>query len=421
MSVNLQNWSGHHTFNAVRVHRPQTLEQLQEIVSRSRKIKVIGSRHSFNDIADAAEDLVSLEELEPTWLLDREGRTLTVNGAFTYGQICERLHSEGYAIQNMASLPHITLAGAISTATHGSGDSNGNLATVVSAMELVKADGERVTLTRADADFNGAVVGLGGVGVITKLTLDIVPAFVMQQEVYEDLPVTQLEDHFNAITASAYSVSFFTDWQLGRVNQVWFKRQLSGDKALAVAPTLFQASHAPTHRHPVTALSAAPCTDQMGIIGPWHERLPHFRLDHAPASGGDELQTEYFVARQDAVAAMRAVARLQAEMAPYLWISEVRTVAADRLWMSPSYERPTVGIHFSWRRNWPVVEKLITAVEEALAEFQPRPHWGKLFLMPAAQLQSLYPKMAHFRQLLHRYDPQGKFRNAFLDRYIFGQ
>lgn len=424
MSAVLQNWSGHHTFSASRVHRPETVEQLQEIVSRSSKVKVIGSRHSFNDIADATEDLISLENLAPTWVCDRERRTITANGAITYGQLCQRLHDEGFAIPNMASLPHITVAGAISTATHGSGDNNGNLATAVAAMEFVKANGDLVTLTRDKdgAEFQGAVVGLGGIGAITKITLDMVPSFAMQQEVYEDMAVAQVDEHFDAITSSAYSVSFFTDWQKGRVNEVWFKRQLADKTGLSVAPTLFGAAHAPTHRHPVTALSAAPCTDQMGVVGPWHERLPHFRIDHTPASG-DELQTEYFVPRQHAVAAMHAIIdlqdRLQEQMIPYLWISEVRTVAADTLWMSTSYERPTVGIHFSWRKNWAVVEKLLPQVEQALAPFQARPHWGKIFLMSAAQIQALYPKLPEFRQLLHKYDPQGKFRNPFLDKYIF--
>ncbi|MCC6456243.1 MAG: FAD-binding protein [Caldilineaceae bacterium] len=424
MSANLQNWAGHHTFSTARVHRPQTVEQLQALVSQSSKLKVLGSRHSFNDIADATGDLVSLDDLEPTFLVDRERHTVTVNGSITYGQLCQQLHADGYAIHNMASLPHITVAGAISTATHGSGDHNGNLATAVAALELVKANGDLVLLAREQnrEEFEGAVVGLGAVGAITKVTLDIAPAFVMQQEVYEDLPVAQVEAHFDEITSSAYSVSLFTDWQKERVNQLWLKRHLTNGAALAVAPTLFEAIHAPAPRHPVTALPAAPCTEQMGVVGPWHERLPHFRVDHTPASG-DELQTEYFVPRQHAVEAMRAVIRILSSQGPIeslLWISEVRTVAADSLWMSPSYQRDSVGIHFSWRKNWAVVQKLLPTIEEAFAPFQARPHWGKLFTMSPVHLQSLYPKLPEFRELLHAYDPQGKFRNPYVDKYIFG-
>jgi alditol oxidase len=421
MPLDLQNWSGHHTFRATRLHRPQTLEALQAVVKGSRKLKVIGARHSFNHIADSSEDLISLDQFAQTVHLDREQQTVTVPGGITYGQLCGQLHEQGYALHNMASLPHITVAGAIATATHGSGDENGNLATSVAALEVVTADGSVVVFSRDrnPDEFAGAVVGLGGLGVVTNVTLDVVPIYSMQQEVYESLPLRQLMDHFEEIAASAYSVSLFTDWQQERVNQVWLKRRLTDSTALAVAPAFFEATLAPTHRHPVVTLSAAPCTDQMGLVGPWHERLPHFRMDHTPASG-DELQTEYFVPRTQAVAAFQAVTRLQAQMEPLLWISEVRTVAADQLWMSPCYGQATVGIHFSWRKNWPAVQQLLPLLEEQLAPFGARPHWGKLFTLSPAHVQSLYPKLADFQRLLHTYDPTGKFRNAYLDAYIFG-
>lgn len=422
MSGYPQNWSGHHTFSTERIYFPESVEQLQEVVSRSRKVKVLGARHSFNDIADSTDALVSLENLDPALEIDPERRTVTVQGGITYGRLCQELQAAGYAIHNMASLPHITLAGAISTATHGSGDANGNLATAVAGLELVTANGDLVTLSREQnkEDFEGAVVGLGGVGVIARVTLDIVPTFVMQQEVYESLPMSQVEANFDAIMSSAYSVSFFTDWQNNRINQVWLKRRLTDHKALALSPTFFGATLATTQLHPVSTLSAAPCTDQMGIVGPWNERLPHFRIDHTPASG-DELQTEYFVPRHHAVAAMRAIAELQPQMESFLWISEIRTVAADNLWMSPSYQQATAGLHFSWRKNWAAVEKFLPILEETLAPFNPRPHWGKLFMMSPSWVQSLYPRMDDFRDLLQRYDPTGKFRNPFLEKYIFGK
>jgi xylitol oxidase len=321
----------------------------------------------------------------------------------------------------MASLPHITVAGACATATHGSGDDNGNLASAVAALELVKADGEVVVLSREQRkeEFEGAVVGLGGLGVVTKVTLDIAPLYMMQQEVYENLPQAQLEEHFDEIVSSAYSVSLFTDWQKGRVNQVWLKRRLASDAGLDLSPSFFEATVAANHLHPLASLSAEACTEQMGVPGPWHERLPHFRVDHTPASG-DELQTEYFVPRRHAVAAMQAMVRFQEQLAPLLLISEVRTIAADTLWMSPSYQQTCVGIHFSWKKDWPAVQKLLPVIEEQLAPFQARPHWGKLFTMQSTHLQSVYPKLADFQALLRTYDPQGKFRNAFLETYIFG-
>ena len=421
MLGNRRNWAGNYSYSAARFHAPETIEQLQELVSRSSKLRAVGSRHSFNGIADTTEDQISLEHFDQVLGLDRERNTVTVAAGITYGKLGQYLHGEGYALHNMASLPHVSVVGACATATHGSGDDNGNLATAVAALEMVTANGDVVVLSRDHhpEQFPGAVVGLGGLGVVTKMTLDTVPLFAMQQEVYENLPVAQLEAYFDAIVSSAYSVSLFTDWQKARVNQVWLKRRLADDVGLALAPSFFEATLAPTHRHPLVSLSADPCTVQMGIPGPWHERLPHFRVDQTPASG-EELQTEYFVPRQHAVAALRKVERLQPQMEPYLLISEVRTIAADTLWMSPSYGQACIGIHFSWKKNWPEVQKLLPLIEAQLAPFHARPHWGKLFTMSAKHVQSLYPKLPDFQQLLEFYDPQGKFRNAFLDTYIFG-
>jgi xylitol oxidase len=421
MTANHQNWAGNLTYSAARLHHPETVEQIQELVIRSNKLKVIGSRHSFNSIADSTEDHISLDRLDQTIALDRERRAVTVSAGITYGQLSQQLHRAGYALHNLASLPHISVAGACATATHGSGDVHGNLATIVAGMELVTAEGEVAVLSREQhgQQFQGAVVSLGGLGVITKLTLDILPSFMIQQEVYENLPVAQLDEHFEEIVSHAYSVSLFTDWRPDRVNQVWLKRHVAGDAGLALAPSFFEATLAPTHRHPIVSLSADPCTEQMGIPGIWYERLPHFRIDQTPSSG-EELQSEYFVPRQHAVAALRAVTQLHERIAPLLMISEVRTIAADTLWMSPCYQQASVGIHFTWKRDWPAVQKLLPQIEEQLAPFNPRPHWGKLFTLPPAYVQSQYQKLPDFRDLLRSYDPKGKFRNAFLDTYILG-
>jgi xylitol oxidase len=421
MIENQSNWAGNYTYSAARLHHPETVEQVQELVIRSSKLRALGTRHSFNGIADSAEDLVSLAHLDRIVALDRARRTVTAEAGARYGQLGEYLHHEGYALPNMASLPHISLAGACATATHGSGDGNGNLATAVAAIELVTAGGEVVVLSREQhgEQFQGMVVGLGGLGVITKLTLDIIPTFAMRQDVYENLPWTQLEEHFDDIVSSAYSVSLFTDWQNERVNQVWLKRRVTDDAATALAPAFFEATLAPTDRHPIVAISAESCTAQMGIPGPCYERLPHFRMDFTPSSG-EELQTEYFVPRQDAVAALGAIARLREQLAPLLLISEVRTIAADTLWMSPCYRQACVAIHFTWKQDWPAVRELLPTIEEQLAPFNARPHWGKLFTIPPTRLRSLYEKLPDFQDLLRSYDPQGKFRNAFLDTYIFG-
>lgn len=421
MIENPSTWAGNYTYRAARFYQPETLEEVQELVGRSSKLKALGTRHSFHDIADTSGDLISLERLNRVVALDRQRRTVTVEAGIRYGELARWLHGEGFALHNLASLPHISVAGACATATHGSGDRHGNLATAVSALEMVTAEGSLVTVLREQdgEQFPGAIVSLGGLGVITKLTLDVSPAFEMRQDVYENLTFKALETHFDEIFSLAYSVSLFTDWRNATFNQVWLKRQVQNGAALKVEPELFGATLATSHLHPIPTLSAKNCTEQMGICGPWHERLPHFRMDFTPSSG-QELQSEYLVPRPYGLGALHAIDQLREQIAPLLQISEVRTIAADDLWMSPCYKRDCVGIHFTWKKDWPAVRKLLPMIEDRLAAFRAIPHWGKLFTVTPRHLHSLYEKLPDFRRLLRDYDPQGKFRNEFLDRYIFG-
>lgn len=416
-----RNWAGNYTYRAARLHRPETVEQIQELVGRSRKLKALGTRHSFNEIADSPGDLVSLEHFTKILSLDREHLTVTVEAGVRYGYLARWLHEHGFALHNLASLPHISVGGACATATHGSGDRHGNLATAVSAMEIVTGTGEVIRLSRAQnrEQLEGAAVGLGGPGVITQLTLNISPTFQMQQDVYESLPLRELEHHFDQLTNSAYSISLFTDWRNAIFNQVWVKRHTPDGISVRADPELFGAKLATTHLHPIAGISAENCTEQMGVSGPWFERLPHFRMDFTP-SVGEELQSEYILPRRHAFAAFCAIDQIRTKIAPLLLISEVRTIAADNLWMSPCYNQDSVAIHFTWKQDWENVSKVLPVLDEGLAPFEARPHWGKLFTTSPAYLQSLYKKLPDFQSLLQMYDPQGKFRNAFLDRYIFG-
>jgi xylitol oxidase len=344
---------------------------------------------------------------------------VTVGGGTRYGELCRKLNRHGLAIPNLASLPHISVAGACATATHGSGDRNGCLATSVAGLVLVRADGEIQSFSRAaDPDvFDGLAINLGAVGVALRLTLDAVPAFEVRQVVYEGLPFQRLETDFDAITSSAYSVSLFTDWRGDSIDQVWLKQRVEDDRP--PEPWLFGARRAGWPLHPIRHVSPESCTEQMGVAGPWLDRLPHFRLEHTP-SAGEELQSEYLVPLRHALAAIRAIRGLRDQIAPLLQISEVRTVAADSLWMSPFYQEESIALHFTWVKDWPAVESLLPLVEKELASFEARPHWGKLFTMPPERLQSLYPRLDDFRQLARALDPGGKFRNMFADAYVFG-
>ena len=418
----LKNWAGNLQYSTERLSTVSSPQEIKSFVKQHAKFKVLGTRHCFNRIADSTEQFLSLKPGDELLGLNADARTVTVPAAMTYGRLCPLLHSRGFALHNLASLPHISVAGSCSTATHGSGDKNGNLATAVSAMELVTAEGDLLQLSRQNdgEKFAGAVVGLGAIGVITKVTLNIQPAFMVRQFVYENLPLDQLKDHFDAISSAAYSVSLFTDWRKRSFNEVWIKARTDAAEAFAAPSEFFAASPATKNLHPIAELSAENCTEQMGVPGPWYERLPHFRMGFMP-SAGKELQSEYFVPRQHAVEAILAVERLHEQVSPHLLISEIRTIAADDLWMSPCYRQACVTIHFTWEQDWPAVRKLLPIVEKELAPFQARPHWGKLFSVSPAYLRSVYEKLPDFVRLCQAFDPRGKFRNEFLNANIFGR
>ncbi|CAA9238387.1 MAG: xylitol oxidase() [uncultured Blastococcus sp.] len=415
------NWAGNHTYRAQRLHRPTTLEQVQELVAGAAHIRVLGSRHSFTDIADSAE-LVSLEAVQTEDSatsgidVDLSAGTVTVGGGLKYGELVDVLRDEGAALHNLASLPHISVAGAVATATHGSGVGNGNLATAVAALEMVTSDGDIVRAARGDADFDGMVVGLGALGAVTRLTLDIRPAFQVEQRVFENLAWDALHEHFDEVITAGYSVSLFTLWGAD-VDMVWVKTRTGQD----VPPDgdLFGARPAVVERNPVPGLDPTPCTPQLGRPGLWSDRLPHFRMGFTPSSG-DELQSEYVLPHGCAVPAIQAVHALADRIAPLLLTCEIRAVAADRLWLSTAYDRASVALHFTWRPAPGPVADVLVDLERALEPFATRPHWGKVFRAGAAAIAPLYERHADFLALAGRLDPRGAFGNDWLRRHLLG-
>ncbi len=416
----LTNWAGNYTFHAKHLYQPKTVEETQSTVKSCTKLRALGARHSFNSIADSTENQISLKQLDQI-SLNPAAKTVTVGAGVTYGQLAPYIDSRGFALHNLASLPHISVVGACATGTHGSGSRNGNLSTAVSAMQIVTHDGSLHTISRAQNPdvFPGAIVHLGALGVITSITLDVQPTFQVAQAVYENLSFDPLENHLDDIFASGYSVSLFTDWQNHRATQVWIKRRISPDGPKTFAPEFYGAKLATRDLHPLAGHSAESCTEQLGIPGPWYERLPHFRMNFTPSSGA-ELQTEYFVPRDRAYPAILAVEQLRDRITPHLFITELRTIAADNLWLSPCYQRDSLAIHFTWKPEWPDVQKVLPHIEEKLAPFDARPHWAKLNTIPPARLNQLYAKLPDYRSLVTQHDPQGKFRNQYIDMNIFG-
>ncbi|MGV9455107.1 D-arabinono-1,4-lactone oxidase [Streptomyces sp. NPDC003635] len=412
MTGTVTNWAGNITYAAKELHRPHSLDALRALVAGSERVRVLGSGHSFNEIAEpgAAGVLLSLAGMPGEIEVDTAARTVRVGGGVRYAELARVVHGHGLALPNMASLPHISVAGSVATGTHGSGVTNGSLATPVREVELVTADGATLRIGRDDPRFGGAVTSLGALGVVTALTLDLEPAFEVEQYVFTELPLERLE--FETVARAAYSVSLFTDWAAPGFRQVWLKRRT--DQPLPGFPW---AAPGTEKMHPVPGMPAVNCTEQFGVPGPWHERLPHFRAEFTPSSGA-ELQSEYLLPRPYAMDALRALDSIRTTVAPVLQICEVRTVAADEQWLSPSYGRETAALHFTWVEDTAAVLPVVRRVEEALDGLEARPHWGKVFTVPGEVLRGRYPRWADFRELVTSLDPGGKFTNAFVRDFL---
>ncbi|WP_055527325.1 FAD-binding protein [Streptomyces graminilatus] len=408
MAKTLTNWAGNISYTPTELHRPGSLDALRALVAGSARVRVLGSGHSFNEIADPGADgvLLSLAGLSPEIDVDTTARTVRVGGGVRYAELARAVHGRGLALPNMASLPHISVAGSVATGTHGSGVGNGPLAAPVREVELVTADGSTVTIARGEERFGGAVTALGALGVVTALTLDLEADFEVEQYVFTELPLDGLD--FEAVAGAAYSVSLFTDWRAPGFGQVWVKRRT--DQA---APDFPWAAPATEAMHPVPGMPAVHCTEQFGVPGPWHERLPHFRAEFTPSSG-EELQSEYLLPRPYALDALRSLDAIRDVVAPVLQVCEVRTIAADTQWLSPAYGRDSVALHFTWVADTDAVLPVVRRVEAALNPYGSRPHWGKVFAVPAEVVRGRYPRLADFAALAAYLDPSKKFTNAFV-------
>jgi alditol oxidase len=412
------NWADNHDFGAARIHRPATLDEVRRLVAATRRIHPVGARHSFNDVADSPGELIDLGGIAANFAIDPERRTVSVGAGTTYGVLAVYLQSQGWALHNTASLPHISVAGAVATGTHGSGDRLGNLATAVAALDIVTATGDLVTLRRGEPAFDGAVVALGALGVVTRVTLDIEPAYTLRQDAFEGLTWDAMQADVAAVMGAGYSVSLMTLWSRPTVSRWWIKTRL--DEGAADAPPQVPAG-VTVATHPSTRVSpdSARRLNPFGVAGPWSDRLPHFQRDIEITPVG-HLQSEYFVPRSRAAAAIARLRAIGERVDKLLWATEIRSMTGDALWLSPAHGEDRVSIHFSWQREIDAVDALTAEIEAMLLALGARPHWGKIMHAPAAQLAPLYPKLPAFRDLVHRYDPDNKFGNAFLARHVFG-
>lgn len=407
------NWSKTFAYSFRDCRSPSSMEELQGAVRSSRTIKVLGSRHSFNAIADG-ETALMLAAIPIAPVLNAEKSEVSIAGHATYGELATYLTAHGLAVHNLASLPHISIAGAIATATHGSGLKNGNLATSVAALEFVTADGTIVETRRGDPEFEGMVVHLGALGVVTRITLDVEPEYRIVQNVYEGLSWDALFDNLEEIMDAGYSVSVFTHWR-NHAGQIWVKRK---EFAADSPEDMHGARLAGVKRHPITGVDPVNATDQLGKPGLWCDRLPHFKMGFTP-SNGDEIQSEFHVPFAFGSAAIKAVAAISARFAHLVQVTEFRAVAADKLWLSPQFGQDTLSMHFTWIADPTAVEAAVRDIEIALEPFKARPHWGKVFCN--RDVASFYPMFERFRSLREQLDPHRKFSNRWLEDVVFGK
>ena len=404
------NWAGSHTYAAPSFVEPTTIDELRDVVASSEKVRALGSRHSFNDLADTPGTLIGTSRLpHSVEVIDED--TIAVAPWMKYGEIATALKPLGLALHNLASLPHISVAGAIATGTHGSGDRNSNLAGAVAGLTFITADGSVRELQPVDEEFDGAVVSLGALGVLTSVLLDVEPAFEVRQDLWEGLSWDALLANLDTVTSAAYSVSVFTNWV--NPSTVWLKQVVPG----RVRGELFDAIRQKVDLHPLPEIDASPTTQQGGVPGLWSDRLPHFRMEFTP-SNGEEIQTEYLVPRVNAVAALEALRGLASRIEPLLLITELRTMRADSLWLSGAYDTDTLNIHFTWKRMPAEVAAILPDLERLLLPLGARPHWGKWFAASSDALRPLYPRFDDFRALAQEWDPTGKFRNGYLARTL---
>jgi alditol oxidase len=410
-----RNWAGNLAYRAARVEHPASPDQLQELLAQGGAVRMLGSRHSFNALADTTGTLIALDRMPRVFEVSPERDAVRVSGALRYGDLAPLLEAEGLALANLASLPHISIAGAVATGTHGSGDALGSLASAVRALTIVTPAGETQSITRGDDDFDGAVVSLGALGAVVDLTLDVEPAYEVAQHVFEAPSWDAILRDFDDVTGIGTSVSIFSTWEHTDVaDQIWVKQRLPEAREIARADLFsrLDARPATTKRHPILGVDPVACTEQSGEPGPWFDRLPHFRLEFTPSAGA-ELQSEYLVPRSDAVEAIQVVRTLAGQIAPLLLVNEIRTVRADDLWLSSSHGTDAVGIHFTWKPDEAAVRAVLPVIEAALPETA-RPHWGKVSTLDGAEMRARYPRFDDFAALAHRYDPERRLVNEYL-------
>ncbi len=422
-----RNWAGDQSCTPLAIQRPRTREQLVAAVasaaSAGQRLRVAGSGHSFTEAALTDGTMLRVEALNRVLDADPASGLVKVEAGIVLADLNERLHERGLALENLGDIDRQTLAGAISTATHGTGTGLRNISAQVEAIELVTADGELRSL-EGGGELLAARVGLGALGAIYSVTLRAVPAFTLHR-VDTPRPLGEVLDRFDELADRNDHFEFFvfphTDMALtiernrselapkppGRlgawVSDVLVENTL-GDLALRL-----------TRRRPslIPRLSAAAA--KMMSQG---ERLDRSYRIFANERRIRFTEMEYALPREHGPEAVRRVLELIGRRGNEVAMPiECRVVAADDALLSPAHERPTayVAVHQYQGMQW---RPYFEAVEEIMGSYEGRPHWGKRHFQTHETLAGRYPRWADFAAVRDRLDPERAFANEYTERVL---
>ncbi|KAI1701064.1 FAD binding domain-containing protein [Ditylenchus destructor] len=415
----LHNWGDNFLFSTQNIQYPTTVEEVQEIVQNADKVRVVGTRHSFSTCADSPDTILSTLALKNIIGFDDSVPSITVQAGIAYTDLNPYLQYLGFALPNLATLAEISVGGASQTGAHGSGLSNQCLASHIRSLKIVLANGTLATYGPNDPELKAIALGVGAFGVITQVELKVEPTFNITNYFFLNMTAQNLYDHFDEIENTGYTAQLFTDFSTPGVwGQIMIMDRSGSNANIGSLQNLYGATRATTKVSPILALPPTYLVDQ-GVEQPWYFGLVDYHLGLSGFDGG-EIQSEYFLPYENAVAAIKAVTTLSDLIAPRVHTMLIRTIKGDDLWLSEMYSQSSVvAIHFTWKLNMTAVMEVLPQIEQLLIPYCAKPHWGKVFAQGPETFLHCYPKLADFKQLAEQLDPTHKFRNQFLEDNVF--
>lgn len=429
------NWSGTVAWDDCEVLEPTTIGELQSIIAYSPKVRVIGSAHSFTPLVRSSgrvkPTLLSLRHIPRTWSLDEKKKTVTVDAATTYSELCHALDKTGFALPNTSSLSHFQIAGAIATATHGSsGSRNGRLtrsglADTVVGLEIVGPDGTIRNVNKGHPQFSSSVVSLGMVGVVTRVTLSLVDDYDVIQRVYGKWPPTPtgtLSAFLSSLPktiAQFDSFSAFVKWNVDDFGLLIGRKQVprgATDSASTTDPRLITG--------PIQGFLGQGDFATTGV-GRWCDKMFLWKNNGSPFVSQPELQIAHFVPFRDVERALHATRKVVSTWGDEVLYCELRAVRGDEHLLSPySADAPkpdsfSISHSLDARLGVEKVRQRASELESVLRPYQVRPHWGKLTAMTASDLKEAYGlKLKRFQEVQQQVDPNRKFTNDYLEHLL---